>query len=75
MMKKDATALDFGFLAEVVEQPVTLRLRVGNTEYPLWQRALKRTVDLTASLLMHGQMGRQGISSMLFPHCWRLQLP
>ena len=52
MMKKDAIALDFGFLAEVVEQPVTLRLRVGNPDYPLWQRVLKRTVDLTASLLV-----------------------
>ncbi len=52
MMKKDATALDFGFLAEVVEQPVTLRLRVGNPDYPIWQRMLKRTVDLTASVLV-----------------------
>ena len=52
MMKKDATALDFGFLAEVVAEPVPLRLRVGNLEYPIWQRILKRTVDLTASLLV-----------------------
>jgi lipopolysaccharide/colanic/teichoic acid biosynthesis glycosyltransferase len=52
MMKKDATALDFGFLAEVIEQPVSLRVRVGNPAYPLWQRALKRTVDLSASILV-----------------------
>ena len=52
MMKKDATALDFGFLAEVVAEPVSLRLRVGSPEYPIWQRVLKRTVDLATSILV-----------------------
>lgn len=52
MMKKDATALDFGFLPEVVEEPVTLRLRVGNPDYPFWKRVLKRTVDLSAGMLV-----------------------
>ena len=45
-MKKDATALDFATLHEVLEQPQQLRLRVGDPRYPLWERALKRTLDI-----------------------------
>lgn len=53
MMKKDATALDLGFIDEfAIDEPAPLRLRVGNPDYPRWQRILKRTVDITSSLLV-----------------------
>jgi len=31
---------------------VALRLRVGNPDYPFWKRVLKRTVDLSAGMLV-----------------------
>ena len=51
MMKKDATALDLSLIDElVVDEPAPLRLRVGNPDYPRWQRILKRSVDIASSL-------------------------
>jgi exopolysaccharide biosynthesis polyprenyl glycosylphosphotransferase len=53
MLKKDATALDLRFVEELsVDEPAPLRLRVGNPDYPRWQRILKRGVDIGFSLLV-----------------------
>ena len=49
-MKKDATALDLTNLAEVLEHPQPLRLRVGTPAYPLWERWAKRAIDIVFSL-------------------------
>lgn len=48
-MKKDATALDLATLTEVLEHPQPLRLRLGDPQYPLWERALKRGLDIAFS--------------------------
>lgn len=53
MMKKDATALDLSLIDELlVDDPAPLRLRVGNPDYPRWQRIFKRSVDIASSLLV-----------------------
>ena len=61
MMKKYATALDIDIL-ELEEvslpfEPEPLRLRIGNCEYPRWQRVLKRSVDIVAGLAVFTLLG------------------
>jgi exopolysaccharide biosynthesis polyprenyl glycosylphosphotransferase len=55
-MKKEATALDLDFLElegiAIPVEPEPLRLRVGSCDYPRWQAALKRTVDIASALLV-----------------------